>query len=442
MARPKQIQIKRKQNAREKNCNDIKDRLRQKLAVKTGEKKICITAIMKNESKNVNRLLDSLLPLPPDMISIVDTGSTDNTAELIVEWGRKHDIPTVVHHEPFVNFAYNRTHSIRAAKETFPEADYFLLTDADFVWKINVGGKFNKVLLTEHKYTIEQFNCKLSYWNTRLLSAKVDFECVGVTHEFWRACKDQSTYNGEIRSGRIRTLVIDDKEDGGCKQDKFERDERLLREGLADDNTPDDLKTRYKFYLAQTLRDTQRYEESIKYYEDRVRDGGWAEEVYYAKYRIGICYEEWAWKIRDCINKDDTEFLNKWNPDNLDKDAINKKFSDLVEIAQKYYQDAYKYRKTRAEALYRSTKLYRVLGKNKEAYDNAIIGRKIKYPESDSLFIERGCYDFLFDYELTIVSYYCDNKDVGQKACEKLLLRDDLPEWLVRHVERTAKFYI
>src|SRR5436853_2560015 len=191
--------------------------------------------IVRNESKNMPRLLPTVKPVI-DMISIVDTGSTDNTEEVILQWGQENNIPTVVHHEPFKNFAYNRTHSIRAAKETFPDADYFLLSDADFVWEID---KFDKTLLIDHKYLIEQYNKAMTYWNIRLLSAKVNFSCECVTHEFWNQQDSQTEYFGEVRTSKIHTLRILDLEDGGCKSDKFVRDERLLREGLAD---PDEIK--------------------------------------------------------------------------------------------------------------------------------------------------------------------------------------------------------
>ena len=44
--------------------------------------KICLNMIVKNESKIITRLLDSLLKII-DHYVIVDTGSTDNTIEVI-----------------------------------------------------------------------------------------------------------------------------------------------------------------------------------------------------------------------------------------------------------------------------------------------------------------------------------------------------------------------
>lgn len=437
-----------KAHIRNQKKENLKQRLRKKAALNKGEKKICITAIMKNESKNVNRLLDSLLPLPPDMISIVDTGSTDNTPDVIKEWGKKHNIPTVVHYEPFKNFAYNRTHSIRAAKEAFPEADYFLLTDADFLWEV---GDFNKTLLIDHKYHVEQYNKFLTYTNIRLLSSKVDFECFGVTHEYWAEAKQQTNHVGEIRTGKITTLRINDLEDGGCKEDKFERDERLLLAGLEDPETTDNLKTRYKFYLGQTMKDMCRYNESIEWYTKRVNDKGWAEEVFYSKFMIGFNNEQLGWKKKHALfllgkqNKTeaDNKHLKDWNPNDLTPDELFKESNKHFTDAAINYMAAHNYRKTRSEPLLYLTRMYRMLGMNQQAYDIAIMGRDIPYPKSDGLFINSNCYKFSFDFEISIVAFYLeDKKQEGREITAKLMQRDDLPSDIRATVERNSRHYL
>src|SRR5437762_2775032 len=117
---------RRKLTAQQRHAN-TKDRLRKKVAASKGPKKICLVMIVKNESRNMPRVLDSAKKII-DMISIVDTGSTDNTKEVIINWGKENKIPTTVHEEAFKNFAYNRTHSVKVAKETYKEADYILLS--------------------------------------------------------------------------------------------------------------------------------------------------------------------------------------------------------------------------------------------------------------------------------------------------------------------------
>lgn len=425
---------------------NLKDNLRKKLAIRKGPKKICLNMIVKNESKIIRRLLESLKDIV-DMISIVDTGSTDNTEELIIKWGKENNIPTVVHHEPFKNFAYNRTHSIQMAKKTFPTADYFLLSDADFIWEKN--GYFNKTLLTDHRYFIRQYNNFVSYWNVRLLSANIDWECVGVTHEYWRECKKQSKYQGIIRTSKITSLVINDREDGGCKTDKFIRDERLLLQGLKDPNTPKDLLSRYKFYLAQTYRDLQRYYDSIEWYKKRIEDQGWSEEVFYSKFQIGFNYEQIAWNQKKALElmkkdnrtSDEELFLHQWNPTDLTFSDFNQEVVRNFKEAGRYYLDAYNYRKTRSESLYYLVRMYRMLEIYPTAFNFALVGKTIKYPEEDILFVENACYDYLFDYEICMTAWYLNKKDIGRESLAKLIFRNDLPEWIKNSIKELSRIY-
>ena len=49
---------------------------------------ICLNMIVKNESKIITRLFDSILPLI-DTYCICDTGSTDNTVDIIEQYLNK-----------------------------------------------------------------------------------------------------------------------------------------------------------------------------------------------------------------------------------------------------------------------------------------------------------------------------------------------------------------
>lgn len=433
-------------NPRLKAHNEQKDRMRKKIAAKKGPKKICLVMIVRNESKNMERVLGTLKEII-DMGSIVDTGSTDNTEEVIMNWSKKYGIPITVHHEPFKNFSYNRTHSFQMAQKTYPEADYALLSDADFMWE-DYG--FDKKLLVDHKYIIDQYNKVLTYANVRLLNMKINFVCKAVTHEFWAEDKDQGQYMGEVRTSKITTLLIDDKEDGGHKADKFERDERLLRGGLNDPNETKDLKTRYKFYLAQTLKDVGRHKESIEWYNERIKDKGWQEEVYYAKFQIGFNYEQLAWKTKNCVHlmtkkeksEDDIKNIEKYNPDKEDISVLTAKVKNYFTSAEESYIQAHKYRKHRAESLYYLTRMLRSMGKVEEAYKIAIVGRKIPYPKEDTLFIERTCYDYLFDFELSIICCNIpDKKEEGKISLTKLMNRNDLPEEIKNTIKHNSQFY-
>src|SRR3990167_1836148 len=100
------------------NPAETKARLQRKLALKKGEKKICLTMIVKNESKSMVRCLDAAKKII-DIICITDAGSTDDTVEVIKKWCNDNKIRGKVFTEPFKNFGYNRTFSAQKAKEEF-----------------------------------------------------------------------------------------------------------------------------------------------------------------------------------------------------------------------------------------------------------------------------------------------------------------------------------
>ena len=82
-------------------------------------------------------------------------------------------------------------------------------------------------------------------------------------------------------------VYIDDKNDGGCKSDKFERDVYLLRADVADNPKND----RAHYYLGQSLKDLGKFEEAIEMFMKRIELGGWFEERWYAHYQIAKCYD-------------------------------------------------------------------------------------------------------------------------------------------------------
>lgn len=448
-----------------------KNQLRKKIASKLLDKTICLAMIVKNESKNMIRLLDTTKPII-DFISIIDTGSTDNTVDIIVNWAKYHKIPCTMFHDVFTNFGYNRTQSVLKAKEAYPQADYLLLSDADFLWEVDVGGTFNKKLLFSQQYTVTQYTNTISYSNTRLLSTKVDWECVGVTHEYWKA-KEPNCFKGEIIQSQLNTLKIHDLEDGGCKSDKFERDRRLLEgEYFGNKALEEDLKVRYSFYLAQTYKCLNMFDKSIAMYKERITYGHWYEEVYMSMYQIGIAYETWKTHLihavsalekrnadkqvekyfekqnknenkteKENVQVETTKYLQRWNPDNLSVDELKVFCVGIMNEAINWYKKAWEYRPSRAESIAKMIVLLRDLQQHEEAYKYCHIGKKIPYTK-DILFVEPDAYkDWFYDFELTIDCCYLGKKEEGADACIRLLERDDIPSHIRQRVEINCAFY-
>ena len=314
---------------------------------------------------------------------------------------KRHSIPGKVHQEAWKNFGHNRTRSVELAKETLEELGvnlpncYHLLLDADMILKIEPS--FNKEMLKEDAYMLVQKSSSISYSNVRLLRGDMPWICVGPTHEYW-SCKVPHKNYG------FNALWIDDREDGGAKADKFERDVRLLLQGLEEEPR----NPRYYFYLGQSYKCLQRYDESIQAYQTRIEIGGWNEEVYYSHYMIAECYEN----------------QGKWDQ------------------ALIWYLKAYQYHPSRAEPLYRIANHYRKAGENHLAYLFAKQGSSVPYPKDQVLFISDSVYHYQFDEELSISAFYTPFKEEGFDAANRLILNKKAPNSVKDLAHRNICFYV
>jgi glycosyltransferase involved in cell wall biosynthesis len=317
--------------------------------------RLCLNMIVKNESKIITRLLDSVKSII-DAFCICDTGSTDDTVSIIRKWAEDAGIPGEVYTEPFQNFGYNRSHSLDRAAAW---GEYALLLDADM--KLVITPEFDKSALKDNGYSIIQKNGTLDYYNTRLVRTGVGVKCVGPTHEYY-------DFPGGGGGTKLSTLWINDIGDGGCKSDKYVRDIRLLETALE----ADPKNGRYHFYLAQSYNHSGNKEKAFEFYKKRVELGGWVEEVFYAAMEAGNMAKE----------------LGK------DGDAVF------------WWMEAYNRHPRRSESLYELSKYYREKGKNHTSQIFTDLGKSIPYPKDDVLFIKKACYEYLFDYEASINCYY------------------------------------
>jgi len=360
------------------------------------EKKICLSMIVKNESKIITRCLSSALHVI-DYISICDTGSTDNTVEVITNFCETNGIKYKIHNHEWKNFGHNRTLSYYAARDSFPDTDYVLLLDADMVLKVN--DVFDSQELVKGGYMIPQGNSSIYYFNIRLMSTKYNWKCIGVTHEYW------SPESKEYTQENITSLEILDLGDGGCKQDKFERDVRLLTQGLKDEpNNP-----RYMFYLAQSYTDIGEWEKGIEWYQKRIDAGGWFEEIYYSYYRI-------AWiKLQMGLEWDQVmkSYLDAWN-------YCPQRIEPLYDIGMYYYDkqewdQAYKWLKKASE---------------------------IPFPKHLILFISKHIYEFRVWLNLGVAAYYADKYKESIDANIKALKSSYCDQEQEKLIRNNMKFSI
>jgi glycosyltransferase involved in cell wall biosynthesis len=361
--------------------------------------KICLNMIVKNESKIITRLLNSVLPII-DYYCICDTGSTDNTVEIIKDFFKKHNIPGKITYEPFKDFAHNRTFSLQQCDDL--DVDYLLLLDADMLLdtsNIENIEEFKNTLVSD-AYHIFQGSDHFFYKNIRILRNYPSISYWGVTHEYINL-----PVNSVVDSIDKSVLFIRDIGDGGSKKDKFERDIRLLKKGL--EEFPNN--ARYTFYLANSYRDIGQYDNAIETYKKRIEIGGWIEEIWHSYYSIGNCYSN-----------------------------LNDKSNAIY-----YWMEAYDKFPERVENLYEIIKYYREKGNNRLAnvyYELADyqIKKKNNY---DHLFLQKDVYDYKIDYEYTIIGYYENRYNIDISDICMKVLNNNIPKHISESVLSNYKFY-
>ena len=166
--------------------------------------KICLNMIVKNESKIITRLFDSVVGLI-DSYCICDTGSTDNTIQLIREYFQQRGIPGKVVEEPFRNFGYNRTFAIEQCTG-LENADYLLLMDADMVLTGFDPAVIKSGLSSHLAHYIFQGTQDFQYKNVRIIKNNEGIQYWGVTHEYIQV-PDGTTY-GKLYSSMTLVMAV------------------------------------------------------------------------------------------------------------------------------------------------------------------------------------------------------------------------------------------
>jgi len=248
------------------------------------EHRVILVTMVKNESVIIRRMLGSVVHKLDGLI-VVDTGSTDKTVELATTFIAESGKPGAVLKTPWVNFGVSRTQSLAVARNwvrdtaKWPlETTWALLIDGDMV----LEGEIERDRLAALAPSVDgiMFNQKqnsLIYRNIRLVRLTKEIQCIGATHEYWNV-HNRTSWDDPY---------INDIGDGGSKADKFPRDARLLEAELVLAPNHD----RTLFYLGQTYKCMNRWQDAITILERRVEVGGWDEEIYMALIYIGECHE-------------------------------------------------------------------------------------------------------------------------------------------------------
>lgn len=191
---------------------------------------LSIGLMVKNESKHLDKCLQSLMPILKDLeaeLIIVDTGSTDNTVEIAKQYTDK-----VYHHEWFDDFAGMRNIVLGHAT-----GEWFFYVDGDEVvedasgiirfFKSNQHRKFNAAFIDmKNPYSSKDLDGYGIFQALRFFRKDKDFHFKGIVHEQPQAKGPVARIEGTIIH---YGYVSDDKK---LMEYKFQRNVALINKIL------------------------------------------------------------------------------------------------------------------------------------------------------------------------------------------------------------------
>lgn len=333
--------------------------------------------IVKDEAQVIERCLRSVKPWIDHWL-IVDTGSSDNTSELIEK--AMEGVPGEVVHRPWRNFGHNRNEALQLARD---RADYLLFIDADEQLGVDEDAAW-PLGMDLPAYSLEARFSGVSYDRVSLVSTRLNWQWKGVLHEYLDA-------GGPVAQPRLPGFWIQVTPDGARSNDpqKFEKDAALLEAALRDE--PDN--ARYVFYLAQSYRDAGQLERSLTTYERRVAMEGWDEEVWYSLYQVA--------RLRELSGH------------------------PQAQIVQAYLR-AFEARPQRAESLVSLATFCRTQQAWHQAYLFASDAAKRTVP-SDRLFVDLASYHWRAADELALAAFYTGRHAEAAAVWRDLLKNPNLP---------------
>lgn len=328
-----------------------------------------LVMITKNEAKRIAAVLASFRPYI-DAWTVLDTGSTDGTQDLIKR--ELAGIPGALYEEPFVDFATSRN---RALELHGTSTVFSIMPNGDVLQ----GGAELVNFLEAHRRDLIHgaYRVRIApghYYHPLVMRCGAGWRYKWRTHE----CA-----TGPNTGPQIPDVTV--LRDRGARTSaewraRWSRDLDLLNRDLTDD--PND--PRPHFYLGQTHECLGQYAQALAFFEKRATMGGYFDEVYEAKFRIG--------KMKEKLG-------HPW-PE-----------------VQQVYLDAYAHDPRRAEPLYAISQHWYDKGAHAVSRLFAVAAAETPEPSTD-LFLDEDVYTWKSADRAAISSFYSGHKEDGRYWAE------------------------
>jgi len=369
---------------------------------------LCLNMIVKNEAKVIVETFNNLTQLIQfDYWVISDTGSTDNTQEIIRDYFIEKGIPGELFSHEWKDFGYNRTKALESA---YNKTDYLLIFDADD----RLYGDFK--LPFDKKPYADRYMLKIGhgfeYMRPLLINNRKRWMFRGVLHEFLAHLEpvnaDMNVLgNYHIESGRTGNRSQNPykyRDDAIILKNAYEKELELPDKGLSG---------RYAFYCARSYKDAgEKYQDDAITWYKKVLDipHHWNQEKYYSALEIGSIYKD----------------------------------KKQMEEAVKYLLKTMEYDNERIEGLIMAIEYLSQTGQH--ILVNALYHKFKNYKQhlanlSNKLFVNKYFYNDRLEFFNGISAYYIDDKISGYECCKQVLINKSLGIHEIKIIINNLIFY-
>ena len=349
--------------------------------VNQNDKTICLNMIVKNESHIIASTLKNILEhIKIDYWVISDTGSTDDTVDIIQDFFKERGISGEMFHDDWKDFGHNRTNALEHA---YDKSDYLFIFDADDLihGDIPLPSLFDKDL-----YNVS-FGNPVSYHRPILISNRMKWKYVGVLHESLVHIDPIKSDAYLLGNYHIESRRLGDR---SKNPNKYVDDALILEKGFEEENTDMWLKYRYSYYCAQSYQDAGKLEKAIEWYERTLTLD------YSPQYKYCACI-----KVGDCYNtlKQYSNAIDSWSKAYT---YDGERLEGIVKIMEYFYNKGQHFM---VSSLYNKFKHVKI--------GNA----------RDKIFLDYSKYHD-FHYFASISGCYCDEHKSAYEACKYMLLNN------------------
>ena len=344
--------------------------------------------MVKNETKRIKITLESLTGIV-DCVIVYDTGSTDNTMNIIKHHCMENKINLYMIQGIFENFSVSRNVLLDYADTI--NVKFLLLFDVNDELQ---GGIKLKKFCYEHLHTENTAYLTCQHWwsgqydkyfNIRLVKNKTGWRYFGAVHEW---IKDTNIEGPESTFPVFRMpddifLYQDRTQDDDKTGKRFLNDKVLLLQDYKEDST----NTRTVFYLAQTYACLKQNTEAFYFYKIRTTLDGFQEEIFHSLLRCG--------ELSQQLNHNWYESLQ-------------------------WYIKAFEH-SPRVEPLIKITEYYKNQKNWLLAFMFVNLACELTFPEHCILFVNKRSYDYTRWHLLGIIAFYVNKFKEGKIGCIKAI---------------------